>query len=181
MPFCRLYCQRCKDQRTRALDESDFALLISTGMLRVLCQSCRETTFWKLLLPPRGEPEKAEAQLRRRVLVIDDDPVTLRLLQKMLEKAGHSVETAASADEAIERLQLSDFDAIVADILMPDFDGPTLYRFLAVFLPPYARRVVFVTADHSEKTLRFFKECRCPYLFKPIDQKQLIARLQEIC
>jgi len=133
-----------------------------------------------LLLPRRERPPGEEAQ-PRRVLVIDDDLTTLRLLRGILENEGYLAETAGSPDLAIEKLQFRDFDVILADIVMPDFDGRTLYRFLAVLLPHYADRVIFVTADQSPDTLRFFQECRRPHLFKPIDREQLMARLREVC
>ncbi len=112
--------------------------------------------------------------------MIDDDLTTLRLLRGILEKEGHLVETAGSPDQAIEKLQFRDFDLILADIVMPDFDGRTLYRFLAVLLPHYADRVIFVTGDQSPETLRFFQECRRPHLFKPVDRQQLLARIGEV-
>jgi len=88
--------------------------------------------------------------------------------------------TADSANQALERLQTEDYDVIVSDIRMPGFDGRSLYRFLAVYLPEYIGRVVFLTGDHSEKTLRFLRESNCPYTFKPIQLHELQERIQEI-
>jgi len=143
------------------------------------CPQCGETTLWKLVLPPR--PEAAEQRAgRRRLLLIDDDPSTLRILQIMLRPEQYHVVTADSANQALERLQTEDYDVIVSDIRMPGFDGRSLYRFLAVYLPDYIGRVVFLTGDHSEKTLRFLKESNCPYTFKPIQLQELQERIREI-
>ena len=87
---------------------------------------------------------------------------------------------AEPANQALERLQTEDYDVIVSDIRMPGFDGRSLYRFLACFLPEYTSKVVFLTGDHSEKTLRFLRECNCPYSFKPIQLHELQERIAEI-
>ena len=132
------------------------------------------------MLPPRGEPQPRREGTPRRLLVIDDDRHTLQVLQMMLRSDDYTVETANSADQAVQKLQSSDFDVILSDIRMPGFDGRSLYRFLTVYLPSYTDKVVFLTADQSEKTLRFLQESRCPYLFKPIDLPQLHSRIREI-
>lgn len=98
----------------------------------------------------------------------------------MLVPEHYNVIAAASADEAIENLQISDFDVIVSDICMPGFDGRNLYRFLIAYLPSYTDKVLFLTGDRSEKTLRFLKESGCPYLFKPFDMHQLQSRIREV-
>ncbi|MGH9787011.1 MAG: response regulator [Terriglobia bacterium] len=114
------------------------------------------------------------------MLVIDDDPGTLRVLQIMLRPEQYHVVTADSANQALERLQTEDYDVIVSDIRMPGFDGRSLYRFLAVFLPEYINKVVFLTGDQSEKTLSFLRESNCPYTFKPIQIKELQDRIREV-
>ena len=180
MPACILYCERCSAQQTKPLPEADFALLLAQGVLRLPCEPCRETTSWKLLLPHRRAPRPRRQQKPRSLLVIDDDRNTLRILQMMLRSKEYKVETAVSADEAVQKLQTTDFDVIVSDIRMPGFDGRSLYRFLVTHLPDYTDKVVFLTGDQSEKTLRFLKECACPYTFKPIDLQQLQSRIREI-
>lgn len=177
---CRLSCERCGTTEVRPLQETDFGALLAEGAVKIPCAQCGETTLWKLVLPPRRERPPQTARGPRRLLLIDDDPDTLRILQIMLRPDGYHVVTTDSADRAIERLQAEDFDVIVADIRMPGFDGRSLYRFLVCYLPEYIGKVVFLTGDHSEKTLRFLKECNCPYTFKPLQLHELQERIQEI-
>jgi EAL domain-containing protein (putative c-di-GMP-specific phosphodiesterase class I)/ActR/RegA family two-component response regulator len=67
-----------------------------------------------------------------RVLVVDDDAVCARTVAGMLRHVGpHSVETAGSADEAVERLNVSTFDLIFCDLNMPGRDGVETMRLLA--------------------------------------------------
>jgi EAL domain-containing protein (putative c-di-GMP-specific phosphodiesterase class I)/ActR/RegA family two-component response regulator len=67
-----------------------------------------------------------------RVLVVDDDAVCARTVAGMLRHVGpHAVETAASADEAVERLNASTFDLIFCDLNMPGRDGVETMRLFA--------------------------------------------------
>ena len=180
MPDCRLSCERCGTTESRSLEDASFGELLAEGVVKIPCARCGEPTLWKLVLPPRQEPQSRTSKRPRRLLLIDDDPDTLRILQIMLRPEQYHVVTADSANQAIERLQAEDFDVIVSDILMPGFDGRSLYRFLACFLPEYVGKVVFLTGDHSEKTLRFLKESNCPYSFKPLQLHELYERIREI-
>ena len=180
MPTCFLCCEQCGTQQVHPLEGTDFALLLAEGIVQVPCEQCEQKTSWKLVLPSRREPQPGRESAPRRLLVIDDDQQTLQVLQMMLRSNDYVVETAISADEAVQKLQATDFDVIVSDILMPGFDGRSLYRFLAIYLPDYTDKVLFLTADQSEKTLRFLQESGCPYLFKPIDLNQLHSRIREI-
>ena len=180
MPDCRLSCERCKATELLSLQDAGFVELLAEGAVRVPCAQCGETTLWKIVLPPRPEATEKSARRRRHLLLIDDDPGTLRVLQIMLRPEQYHVVTADSANQDLERLQTEDYDVIVSDIRMPGFDGRSLYRFLAVYLPEYISRVVFLTGDHSEKTLRFLRESNCPYTFKPIQLHELQERIQEI-
>lgn len=58
-----------------------------------------------------------------RVLVVDDDPVLLKLHQQVLAKVGFDVEARPNAREAIDLISSESFDVILSDIAMPDLDG----------------------------------------------------------
>ncbi len=57
------------------------------------------------------------------ILVIDDDPHILRLVQRCLEEQGHLVFIASTGREGLKHLEEGIHDLIVTDILMPDADG----------------------------------------------------------
>ena len=179
MPDCGLTCERCGLKEVLPLREADFGILLSEGAVKMPCPQCSEPTVWKLVIPPRPETAPKSSK-RRRVLLIDDDADTLRVLQLMLRPEKYIVVTADSANRAIELLQSEDFDVIVSDIRMPGFDGRSLFRFLALFLPYYVSKVVFLTGDHSDKTVQFLRESNSPYCFKPIHIPELQDKIQEI-
>jgi CheY-like chemotaxis protein len=180
MPACGLTCERCGLNQILPLREADFAILLAEGKVKLPCPQCAVPAVWKLALPPRPEHAPPSERRPRRVLLIDDDADTLRILQLMLQPDQYSVVTADSANRAIELLQTKDFEVIVSDICMPDFDGRSLFRFLAVFLPDYVTRVVFLTGDHSDKTVKFLRESNCPYSFKPIHIPELQEKIRQI-
>ncbi|MFW5833304.1 MAG: response regulator [Pseudomonadota bacterium] len=58
-----------------------------------------------------------------RLLVVDDNPMNVRLLQLLLERMGHAVETAADGFAAVERTRRGGLDAVLMDIQMPGLSG----------------------------------------------------------
>ncbi|MBB3264344.1 CheY-like chemotaxis protein [Azospirillum sp. OGB3] len=57
------------------------------------------------------------------ILVVDDDPVSLTIVTKILEKEGNTVTGCSNARAAIEALTFHEFDLLVTDLIMPDHDG----------------------------------------------------------
>ena len=58
-----------------------------------------------------------------RVLVVDDDPVIVRLLEVNLRLEGYEVETASRGEEALERAAATSPDLVILDVMMPGLDG----------------------------------------------------------
>ncbi len=58
-----------------------------------------------------------------KILVIDDEKFIVNMLQEVLEKYGHDVETAADGQEGIEKFDVDCFDMVITDMLMPGVDG----------------------------------------------------------
>lgn len=57
------------------------------------------------------------------ILLVDDDPQVLKVFSTYLEKARHTISTAANGMEAIQLLERRKFDLVITDILMPELDG----------------------------------------------------------
>jgi CheY-like chemotaxis protein len=65
-----------------------------------------------------------------RILLADDDIVFRNLLRELLESAGYQVVVVADGKAAIGHVRTGDFDALIADIIMPNMDGLELIRTL---------------------------------------------------
>ena len=63
-----------------------------------------------------------------KILVIDDEKVIVSILQQLLEKFGHDVETAADGSEGIQKFDNDCFDMVITDICMPGVDGNSVAK-----------------------------------------------------
>lgn len=89
-----------------------------------------------------------------RILVVDDDPMVRRMLDRMLHE--HFVESAASVDDGIAALGRSDFDLVLCDVMMPDRTGADMHRELRQRWPALLPRVVYMTGGVFTPALQTF-------------------------
>ena len=87
----------------------------------------------------------------RRILVVDDDPMQLRLLKLSLAPLGGDIVTAAGGAAALRELAQGDFDAVVSDVLMAGMDGFTLCVELRKQPRLAALPVVLITANYLDE------------------------------
>jgi CheY-like chemotaxis protein len=178
MPRLTVRCHNCGNKADLDLTEVDEHLLKLQGFLARYCNECRGNTHWErhqTATPARIATSSPIPQLHGRVLLIDDDPSILTVIGKALSRALLDVETAGSAREAITKLARADYDVVLSDIRMPEFDGKQLFAFLDEHMPEYKQKVVFLTGDTATpSTIEFLQEMKCPYLTKPIDMDSLL-------
>jgi CheY-like chemotaxis protein/anti-sigma regulatory factor (Ser/Thr protein kinase) len=107
-----------------------------------------------------------------RILVVDDDRTTLRMLRLQLEGAGHRVETARDGAAGLARLARTRFDLVLLDVWMPGMDGlEVLSRLRGA---PSRPRVIVMTADDAPQTLlRAVRENAFGYVTKPVEPAEL--------
>jgi two-component system, OmpR family, response regulator len=107
-----------------------------------------------------------------RILVVDDDRTTLRLLRLQLEAAGHEVETVRDGTAALARLGRSRFDLVLLDVWMPGMDGLEVLSRLRG--EPSRPRVIVMTADDAPETLlKAVREQAFGYVTKPVEAAAL--------
>ena len=93
---------------------------------------------------PAASPSVAPVQ-KKRLLVIDDEPLVARSVVRMLSPE-HQVEVAGSVGQARELLGGTPaFDAVLCDLMMPDGTGMDLFEWIGAAQPALAGRVVFMT------------------------------------
>ena len=100
-------------------------------------------------MAPAAEPASPTPVRPRpaRILIVDDEPDILALLDEVLSREGYTIERAASGREALEQVAGQRFDLVISDVRMPDGDGRELYRALCAQHPELARRVLVLTGD----------------------------------
>lgn len=174
----QLRCQACGSRVSAPVSELQMNMLRRDGYLERFCRECGATTHWlplSTLSSNFREPvHDPDSEPQRRVLLIDDDPDILTVLGKALTGDSFEVDTARSARDALMRLAREDYDIILSDIRMPEFDGKQLFSFLDEKMPEYKQRVIFLTGDAgSSDTADFLKRTKAPYLAKPVDLVEL--------
>src|SRR5579875_1991433 len=112
-----------------------------------------------------------------RVLVVDDEPSLAELLSSVLRYEGWSVRTAANGAEAVRVGREFRPDAVVLDIMLPDFDGIEVMRRLRAELPDVC--VLFLTArDAVEDRVAGLTAGGDDYVTKPFSLEEVLARLR---
>src|SRR2546426_2538624 len=113
------------------------------------------------------------------VLIVDDDPALLQALPETLRlrMSEVTVDTAASAAAALERITARDYDAIVTDIRMPGMDGLTL---LAEILARRPDTPTLMITGHGEEDLavRALRGGAYDFIQKPIRSEEHTSELQ---
>jgi DNA-binding response OmpR family regulator len=115
-----------------------------------------------------------------RILVAEDDAVSRRVLEAVLERMGHQCEVTADGDQAWARLANADDDAphvLITDWMMPGLAGPDLCRKVR---EAYGESVyvVMLTALSGETHVRAAIDAGADdFLTKPLDRNQLAMRL----
>ncbi len=113
-----------------------------------------------------------------RVLLIDDEPELLAALSERMEARGLRVDTAQSGEEALEKIQQREFDAIVLDLAMPGIDGIETLRRMRAINPDV--QVILLTGQATvRKSIEAMKLGAVDLLEKPADFKQLIDKIEE--
>lgn len=113
-----------------------------------------------------------------RVLVVDDEPQILRAVQMKLREAGYSVDTAASAEEALMKAGMRPPEAIILDLLLPDGSGTEVCRELRRW---NAAPILVLSAVGEEKEkIEALDAGADDYVTKPFSGDELLARLRAV-
>ena len=121
-----------------------------------------------------------EAVAKTTVLVVDDQPQNIRLLDAILTPRGYDVRTAASGEEALAVLAGTEIDIVLCDIVMPGIDGYGVCRRIREQTETAYVPVVMITASGDEQKIKALEAGADDFLTKPIDQSELLARVASL-
>ena len=111
-----------------------------------------------------------------RVLVIDDEPAILKVLQSTLRAAGHEVDTAATGAEAVRLVARHSPDLILLDLGLPDVDGKDVIQSLRSWSDA---PIVVLSARHDQtERIAALDLGADDYITKPFHMGELQARLR---
>ncbi|MDY0325389.1 MAG: response regulator [Candidatus Cloacimonadaceae bacterium] len=128
-----------------------------------------------------AEMEKPVSGLSAKVLVVDDLPMNLGLMEAILRKQNYEVVTAESGIRALEILSKTDVDLILLDVMMPEMDGYETCRKIKSQAQTRMVPVILVTGlnDH-ESRLKGIDAGADDFISKPPNVSELVARTKSL-
>ncbi len=115
-----------------------------------------------------------------RVLVVDDVPANLRLLDAVLTPRGYLVDTAASGADALQAIATHDIDIVLLDVNMPGMSGYEVCRRLRDDERTRLLPIVMVTAAPEEERVLALEAGADDFLRQPLEQAELLARVRSL-
>ena len=121
-------------------------------------------------------PPTSQAPARRRILLVDDDQLTLDLLTRLLEQSGYTAIRAASGEEALEAAFRDEPDLALLDIMMPGMSGiDVAARLQAETSVPF----MILSGHGNSDTVKRASECGAVgYLLKPFQVAQVMPAIE---
>ena len=116
-----------------------------------------------------------------KILVVDDNAVVRRLMQKTLEANAFSVVSAEDGLDAVEKVISERPDLIVTDLMMPKMDGLALVKKLKSHTATRQIPVIMLTArEEADAEVAGIDAGANDYLIKPVDPKRFVSRINRL-
>lgn len=117
----------------------------------------------------------------KKILIADDEPDILEIIQYNLVKEGYEVVTARDGDEALSKAKLNKPDLIILDIMMPKKNGVEVCELLRMQPAFKETLIIFLTALNDETShIKGLETGADDYVTKPISPKVLISRVNAL-
>lgn len=119
-------------------------------------------------------------EIAANILVVDDDPVNLRVLTNILDVNYH-VTTALSGDQALKLLEVGEWDLVISDVMMPNMSGYELTKMIRKQFTISELPILLLTArNQAEDIYTSFQVGANDYISKPMDRLELQARVKAL-
>jgi len=118
--------------------------------------------------------------MKKKLMVVDDDPDILITIRKIFEREGYEVFTVDSGIDCINELERGFKGVILMDIMMPFMDGWDTIREIIKkgFADNVAISIVTAKGTPDHEKMRGVESCVYDYIAKPFDVKELIANVR---
>jgi DNA-binding response OmpR family regulator len=129
----------------------------------------------------RWQPNSA-LYSRMKILVIDDEPANVALLEDMLADGGYTrVKSVTDSRLAVETCETFEPDLVLLDLMMPHVDGFAILESLRAAAGESFFPIIILTADANESTkLRVLRAGATDFLLKPFDQLEVLLRMTNL-
>jgi DNA-binding NtrC family response regulator len=111
---------------------------------------------------------------QKQILVIDDDPFILSIMQKALKMKGFCCDTSYSGTDALAKISDKAYDLIILDLELPDYHGIELFQMFKNVHPALPHRVMFSSGNLPDmETEKILVDYNIRYLVKPFALDEL--------
>ena len=115
------------------------------------------------------------------ILIVDDQPTNIELLEAYLAPQGYEIVTAANGKEALEKLSGNQIDLILLDVMMPGIDGFEVTRRVRQDNKLRLLPIILVTAlKETEDRIKGIEAGCDDFISKPVDKMELLARVRSL-
>jgi two-component system response regulator AtoC len=115
---------------------------------------------------------------RRRILVVDDDERDRQETARILEVAGYAVDTAATKADVVTLLTRHGYDLVLADLQMPDLNGPAFYELLKESCRNAPPVIFRIERGYTPQYANFLMRLAAPVLMKPAPAADLCLAVE---
>jgi class 3 adenylate cyclase/CheY-like chemotaxis protein len=139
-----------------------------------------------MVQPPTNGSERTgaiaadEVTQTGRILVVDDLPQNIRLLEAILLPRGYTVLTATSGQQALDLVAEQAPDLVLLDVMMPGLDGHQVCRRLRADPATALLPIIMVTASGEENKVRALDSGADDFIAKPVNHVELLARVRSL-
>ncbi len=131
--------------------------------------------------PPAPPVAPESSGERGRILVIDDEPFVANALCRLLRSRGFQTDAATDGRAGRDKLLTGEYQAVLCDLMMPEYSGVDFYNDIEARRPDLVRRIIFLSGGAFTPTAEaFIEEGRRPVLPKPWSVKILISAIDDI-
>jgi len=120
--------------------------------------------------------------MSKKILVIDDETMITKSLQKLLKKEGYDATIVSSGTEALKEVQTNDFNLIVIDIRMPQMDGIETIQAIRGYLSVGGKDPIpeiVITGYADEQKYKCAVDLKvAAYIYKPFDTKDFLDTIK---
>src|SRR4051812_13312717 len=116
----------------------------------------------------------------KKILLVDDDPLTLKMLEHYLSEQGYNITTAVDGYEALEKIEKTKFDLVITDVMMPNLSGLSLLSLLKTFYYDKTPIMLISSLDKLDIIIQSLGLGAENFIIKPIDLEDLSERIRKL-
>ncbi len=120
--------------------------------------------------------------MAKRILIIDDEEMITKSLQKLLNKKGYAATIVSGGREALNEIKTSEFDLVVLDIRMPQMDGIETIRSIREHLSFAGKKPIpeiVITGYADEDKYKNAVDLKVSaYIYKPFDTQEFLSIIE---